>query len=61
MIKQALTTPKDVFDSTITTISKEVTKGIQLVSHDKATYTAENVLICFIILFPNAILKCLIT
>ncbi|MGN0967238.1 MAG: hypothetical protein ACI4OP_06675 [Candidatus Coprovivens sp.] len=41
MVKKYLTTPKDVFDTTITTLSKEVTNGIELIVHDKTTYTID--------------------
>lgn len=41
MVKRYLTTPKDVFDTTITTLSKEVTNGIELIVHDKTTYTID--------------------
>lgn len=41
MVKKHLTTPKDVFDTTITTLSKEVTNGIELIAHDKTTYTID--------------------
>lgn len=41
MVKKHLTTPKDVFDATITALSKEVTNGIELIAHDKTTYTID--------------------
>lgn len=41
MVKKHLTTPKDVFDTTITALSKEVTNVIELIAHDKTTYTID--------------------
>ena len=41
MVKQALTTPKQVFDTTITTLTKEITNNIEIYTHDKATYTLD--------------------